>query len=66
MSLEKRLYRLENRYPRQRTIKEMTNGELVELITGMLGIKTDELTDEYLQAIVGDEKPTLPQQTHHD
>ena len=60
MSIEKRIQKLENRSPRQRTIEEMTNDELAELITGIPGTKFDDLTDEYLQAIARGEQPTLP------
>ena len=60
MSLEKRLDRLEGYCPKQRTVEEMTSDELAELVTGIQGIKFDDLTDEYLQAIVRGEKPTLP------
>ena len=60
MSLEKRLDRLENYYPKQRTVEEMTSDELAELITGIPGTKFDDFTDEYLQAVVKGEQPTLP------
>ncbi len=60
MSIEKRIQKLENRSPRQRTIEEMTNDELAELVTGIPGTKFDDLTDEYLQAIARGEQPTLP------
>ena len=60
MSLEKRIQKLENRHSRQRTIEEMTSDELAELVTGIPGTKFDDLTDEYLQAVVRGEQPTLP------
>ena len=64
MSIEKRIQKLENRSPRQRTIEEMTNDELAELVTGIPGTKFDDLTDEYLQAVVRGEQSPLPYQTH--
>ena len=64
MSLEKRLDRLESYYPKQRTVEDLTNDELSELVTGIPGTKFDDLTDEYLQAIARGEQPTLPCQTH--
>ena len=57
MSIEKRIQKLENRSPRQRTIEEMTNDELAELVTGIPGTKFDNLTDEYLQAVARGEQP---------
>lgn len=60
MSLEKRLDRLEDYCPKQRTVEEMTNDELAELVTGIPGTKFDDLTDEYLQAIARGEQPALP------
>lgn len=51
MSLEKRLKRLENRHPKQRTVEEMTDNELAELVTGIPGTKFDDLTNEYLQIV---------------
>ncbi len=58
--LEKRIERLENRHPKQRTVKDMTDNELAELITGIAGTKAVDLTDEYLQAVARGEKPALP------
>jgi len=61
MSLEKRIEKLENKTPRrQRTVEEMTDDELTELVTSIPGYKFEDLTDEYLQAIVRGEQPTLP------
>ena len=60
MSLEKRLNRLEDYCPKNRRIEDMTNDELAELVTGIPGTKFDDLTDEYLQAVVRGEQPTLP------
>jgi len=60
MSLEKRLDRLEDYCPKQRTVEEMTSDELAEMVTGIPGTKFDDLTDEYLQAIARGEQPTLP------
>ena len=60
MSFEKRLHRLEDYCPKRRRIEEMTNDELVELVTGIPGTKFDDLTDEYLQAVVRGEQPRLP------
>ena len=52
MSLEKRLHRLEDYCPKQKTVEDLTNDELAELVTGIPGTKFNDLTDEYLQAIV--------------
>ena len=51
MSLEKRLDRLEDYYPKQRTVEDLSNDELAELVTGIPGTKFDDLTVKYLQAI---------------
>ncbi|MFC1968852.1 hypothetical protein ACFLVX_05685 [Chloroflexota bacterium] len=59
-NIEKRLDRLEGYYPKQRTVEEMTSDELAELVTGIPGTKFDDLTVEYLEAVVRGEKPTLP------
>jgi hypothetical protein len=34
--------------------------EVTELVTGIRGTKSDDLTDEYLQAVARGEKPALP------
>ena len=60
MSLEKRLHRLEDHCPKQRTVKDMTDNELAELITGIPGTKSEDLTEEYLEAVIRGEQPTLP------
>ena len=60
MTIKKRLDRLEDYCPKQRTVEEMTSDELAELVTGIPGTKFDDLTDEYLQAVARGEKPTLP------
>lgn len=59
-NIKKRIEKLENRSPRQRTIEELSDDELAELVTGVPGTKSDDLTDEYLQTIVRGETPTLP------
>ena len=60
MNIQSRLDKLENYCPKQRRIEDMTDNELAELVTGIPGTKSDDLTDEYLQAVVRGEKPTLP------
>ena len=60
MSLKKRLDRLEDYCPKQRTVKDLSDDELAEIITGIPGTKGDDLADEYLQAVVRGEQPPLP------
>ena len=61
MSLEKRVQKLEDRTPRRRrTNREMTDDELAEIITGIPGTKSDDLTDDYLESIIRGEHPALP------
>lgn len=57
MSIEKRIERLENQHPRRRRIEELTSNELAELITGVKGTKADDLSIEYLQAVVNGSAP---------
>ena len=53
MSLERRIQKLENRFPRRRrTNREMTDDELAEIITGIPGTKADDLSDDFLLAII--------------
>ncbi len=59
-NMEKRIERLENRHPKHRTVKDMTDDELAAIITGNLDAKASDLTDEYLQAIERGGKPVLP------
>jgi len=42
MSLEKRLGRLEGYCPKQRTVEDLSNDELTELVTGIPGTKFDD------------------------
>ena len=61
MSLEKRVQKLEDRAPRRRrTNREMTDDELAEIITGIPGTKSDDLTDDYLESIIKGEHPASP------
>jgi len=60
MTIKKRLDRLEDYCPKQRTVKDMTDDELAQLITGNPDAKASDLTDEYLQAIIRGEQPALP------
>lgn len=60
MNLKNRLDKLERGYRKRWTVKNMTDDGLAELVTGIPGTKSDNLTDEYLQAAAGDEKPSLP------
>jgi hypothetical protein len=56
VSLEKRLDRLENYCPQNRTVKDMTDKELEELICAELGIPASELTEERLEELIQAEK----------
>lgn len=60
MSLKRRLHKLENYFPKQRTVKDLSDDELAEVITGIPGTKSDDLTDEYLRDVARGEKPVLP------
>jgi hypothetical protein len=68
MRLKKRLDRLENYCPQNRTVKDMTDKELEELICAELGIPANELTEERLegliQAIASGEKPAFTHGKH--
>jgi len=48
MNIAKRLHRLEDFLPRARAIEELSDDELAEVITGIPGTNSDELTDDYL------------------
>ena len=60
MNIQSRLDKLENYCPKQRTVKDMTDNELAELITGIPGTKSEDLTEEYLDAVIRGEQPLLP------
>ena len=60
MKIKKRVDRLGGYCPKQRAVEDLSNDELAELVTGIPGPKFDDLTDEYLQAVVRGGKPTLP------
>ncbi len=49
MSIEKRLHRLEDYCPKQRTVKDLSDDELAEVITGIPGTKREDLTDDDLK-----------------
>lgn len=51
MSLEKRLDRLEDYCPKHRTIEDMTDDELAQLITGNPEAKASDLTDDILRKL---------------
>ena len=52
MNLKNRLDRLEGYYPKQRTVKNMTDDELAQLITGNPDAKATDLSDADLESIV--------------